>query len=497
MTVSNSAAAKSSIWSAVFLLAAVLAINVIFMPGEVWHSDAGRWRCEAASILYYGRLWIDPRIALHVGQRGQYFVFNSASGHWYSKYGIVNSLISIPPMSIEWAITGRISSPWQPNLIIFTLWNFFLSLLLALVLFVITGRYATRQATRILYVLACFFATYLWFYQRAQGSGEIYQAIFFAAAYECLLRGLWPMGKAQPRWLASAWLFIGLLVLTRVLFATMIPVAIGVTFAATHARRLEWRKVLPATLLAPALILALLGWINDVKFGSPFLSGYHQWFPDRHLPIGFMADGVLGMLFSVRWSIFVYFPVLLFALPGLKRFASAYPLDAALIGSMFLITLLVLGKIHWWRGEWTYGPRYMLFLLPIAALPALCFADRLIGMPRSAAACAAGALAIGVLGYSCWLQFEVNRTTFFFSYLAEIPLEGHMDAEVAEYFLDRNEAILILDLSRHRQDLDQTTLFQELRAQKLLTPMEIESYRQTLLGLLDRGNLYWWPSRTP
>jgi hypothetical protein len=91
----------------------------------------------------------------------------------------------------------------------------------------------------------------------------------------------------------------------------------------------------------------------------------------------------------------------------------------------------------------------------------------------------------------------VNRTTFFFSYLAEIPLEGHMDAEVAEYFLDRNEAILILDLSRHRQDLDQTTLFQELRAQKLLTPMEIESYRQTLLGLLDRGNLYWWPSRTP
>jgi hypothetical protein len=250
---------------------------------------------------------------------------------------------------------------------------------------------------------------------------------------------------------------------------------------------------LPALLAPPAILLALLACVNATKFGSPFLCGYHQWFPDRHLPVGPMLDGLLGMLFSVHWSIFIYFPVLFFALPRLRRFSSEHPWDAALIYSMFGTVLLTLAKIPWWRGEWTYGPRYLLFLLPIAALPALNFAEETAGRPARRQARLSLALAAGVLGPSVWLQFQVNRAPFFFNYEVVGLLGRHMDLDVSEYFLERHEALIYRDLSAGRDNLDRTLLFQLIEERHLLTPDELDSFRRMVRDLFEKQNLYWWP----
>jgi hypothetical protein len=455
------------------LLLVVLAINVIFMPREIWPSDPWAWRLEARSLLHYGRLWIDPDKIF--GEPGQYFTLNPVDGHWYSKYGLANMLISLVPEKIQMHVEVYTR---QPSVLVYNLWNIAISLLLAATLYKIAERYAAEPWRRFAYVMACMFATFLWYYQRAQGS-EIYQTLFFCLAYECILRGL-----TRPRWVLMAWLFIGLLVLGRIFFGILMPVYVlfGLVMI---ARGQSPRKILPALILPPMVILLLLGWINNLKFGSPWLTGYHQWKPEDHLLTGSWMDGIYGLLFSGHWSIFTYFPVLIIALPGMRKFAADHRTDFALILATFLVTLLVLAKIPTWRGEWSYGPRYVLFLLPILSLPALSLE---FGRPRVWWIIAGAGLA-----FSIWLQVEVNSCDFWFFYQIQQPLDKMMDKEIAQYFYDHPEGIIIRDLSSHRNDLDDSFLIRHLRDR--IPPQNVERYRKVLIQYLDFTNLYWWESR--
>jgi hypothetical protein len=460
-----------------FLLLLIIAvIDIIFMPAQIWPGDAQVWRLETRTFLQFGHLWIDPRIvAGTVGEPGQYYDFNPADGQSYSKYGIGNDLVAIPPVAMQILLSRDQPITLRTSTFILNVWNLLLSLFLAAILYQITGRYSPDPSRRMIYVLACLFATFLWYYQRAQGS-EIYQLIFFALAYEFLLRGL-----QRPGWLWLAWLFIALLLLTRVFFGILIPVFGLFILVTAFIRRQPLRRILTPLLIPPILMILLLGWVNDLKFGSPWLTGYHQWRPEEHLLTGNWLDGVYGLLFSGHWSIFTYFPVLLIALPGMKKFATAHCPDFLLIVSIFAVTLLVLGKIPSWRGEWSYGPRYMLFLLPLLSLPALTvdFASwrvwRLVAV-------------VGLL-FSLWLQIEVNRKDFWFFYQVQQPLDRLMDKETAQYFYDHHEGIIVYDLDSHRENLDDAYLFRHLRGQ--LPPAQLAQYRDLVNRELDFSNFYW------
>jgi hypothetical protein len=473
-------------WRAgLLLLGIVLVINLIFMPARLCPGDATAWWQESRDLLRYGRLWVDPDFARTVGEPGQFFVLNPTDGRWYSKYGIANSLMAIPPLELDDLLRQGGPSSAARLLVIYNIWNILLSLALAGVLYVITGRYCDIPWRRITYVLACLFATFLWYYQRAQGC-EIWQTLFFALLYECLLRSLRP-AEAAGRWLLLAWLFTGLLVLSRILFGILIPAIIFLVILSLMIRRQRWLRILPMLLIPPCVILALLACVNDIKFGSPWLSGYHQWRPEQHVPNGSWLDGVYGLLLSGHWSIFIYFPLLLPAIGGLKRFAAQYWLDTIVIFTIFLTTLFVLGKIPSWRGEWTYGPRYMLFLLPILALPAL----NIAAATSSCRAWLPLSLTAALLCFSLWLQFEVNRADFWFLYYLQQPLQGRMNSDLSEYIYDHHEGIIFHDLWSHRQDMDHSEFFTNLK--DVLTPQDLTAYRQRASQIIARTNFYWWP----
>ncbi|HUB25119.1 MAG TPA: hypothetical protein VL992_06790 [Tepidisphaeraceae bacterium] len=460
----------------ILLLLIVAIIDAAFMPLQIWPGDAQVWRLETRTFLQAGHLWIDPRIvASTVGEPGQYYDYNPADGQSYSKYGIANSLMAIPPVAAQLLISGNGPISLRTSALILNFWNLLLCLLLAAVLYRITRRYSPKPARRAFFVLACLFGTFLWYYQRAQGS-EIYQLIFFALAYEFLLRGF-----ERPRWFWLAWLFVALLLLTRVFFGILIPIFAAFIVGSAIAGRRPLRRILMPLLIPPVAMILLLGWINDLKFGSPWLTGYHQWRPEEHLLTGSWLDGVYGLLFSGHWSVFTYFPVLLIALPGMKKFTEEHRPDFLLILTTFVATLLVLGKIPSWRGEWSYGPRYMLFLLPIVSLPALTVD---FGRAR-----VWGFVAAAGLLFSLWLQIEVNRVDFWFFYQVQQPLDRLMDKETAQYFYDHQEGIIIHDLESHRRDLDGAFLFRHLRGQ--LPPERMEQYRDRVIRELDFSNFYW------
>ncbi len=175
------------------LVVVVFAINFAAMPATWWAGDPSAWREEARSILRDGVLHVNTQYAEHIGEPGQYFVFNARNGWWYSKYGFMNSLMALPPTALEAAIQGQIPGAGeQSDLLIFNLYNILLSVLVSGLLYRIAGWYTDRTWVRVVYVLCTCYATFFWYYQRAQGA-EIYQVLFFTAAFYFLmsyLRGL-------------------------------------------------------------------------------------------------------------------------------------------------------------------------------------------------------------------------------------------------------------------------------------------------------------------
>jgi hypothetical protein len=161
------------------LLLLVFAINFAAMPATWWAGDPSAWREETRSLLRDGVLHVNAQYAEHTGELGQYFVFNTQRGRWYSKYGLMNSLMALTPTALEATVHGRIPGVGeQSDLLIFNLYNILLSLLVCALLYRVTGWYTDRTWVRMVYVWCACYATFLWYYQRAQGA-EIYQVLFF------------------------------------------------------------------------------------------------------------------------------------------------------------------------------------------------------------------------------------------------------------------------------------------------------------------------------
>jgi hypothetical protein len=346
------------------LLLGVAAVNFLWMPADLLPGDPHAWREEARRIVAVGQLSV-PREQAEMGEPGQYFVQNTRNGLYYTKWGVANALFMTPPLLLEQALGRDLAKPdYRPSLFLANLWNVALSVALAAVLYALSGAYSSRPAVRVLFVIASLYCTSLWFYQRAQGS-ELIQTLLFSVLFVALLGFLRPLRERGASalaarawgWLALAWLCAAVLVFLRVANGLLLPliVLLGAWFAAEGRswRELRAARLAAALLVPPALILAGLGMVNHAKFGAFWLTGYHQWMPEMHLPNGRLADGLWGFLFSPRFSIFSHFPLLVFALVALRRFVERHRLEAVVMLSIAGTFLLVLSKIPTWHGEFS------------------------------------------------------------------------------------------------------------------------------------------------
>jgi hypothetical protein len=461
--------------AAVLLAAAVALFSFASMPGQFLDGDPAAWREEARSLALRGELSVPPEFATRFFEPGQYFTKNELTGRYYSKYGVMNALVSLPPLWLEMAAGGDISRPGTyPSLFAFNLWNVALSALLALLLYSLASLYTTRITVRYLFVLVTLYGSALWFYLRAQSS-ELYQMVLFAALFLCFLKFA---RTKKDAWLAGAWLFAAGLLFTRVSFGLLLPII--AVLAWREQRRLTLWIVVP-----PVVAVALLAYVNYWKFGAPWLTGYHQWRPEVSGFGGSLADGLWGFLFSPRFSLFLHYPLLILALLGAREFWQRHRADAIAMLAVFLPFLLVLSKLPLWAGEYGYGPRYLLFLVPVLSLPAIVFVDSLI----QARARAWAAAIVVCLAYSTYLQIQVNRLGFWTYYEARSALDVAYTDTAADWFRDRHVGVVSADLLRHRKDLTALPWFAEWRRK---VPAEVaQGYVRALGEVMDRGNWYW------
>jgi hypothetical protein len=157
--------------------------------------------------------------------------------------------------------------------------------------------------------------------------------------------------------------------------------------------------------------------------------------------------------------------------------------------ALFLPLLLFISKLPVWSGEFTYGPRYLLFALPVLSLPAVLLANHVIERLPAWRARAWTVAALVVLAYSAYLQVQVNRLGFWMYYEARWALENAYTDTAAEYFRDHHVGIVCADLLEHRDNLRALPYFAEFRQK--VGPQVADGYVRELGKMIERGNWYW------
>lgn len=138
--------------------------------------------------------------------------------------------------------------------------------------------------------------------------------------------------------------------------------------AASPAERERRRTRLLLFLAAAGVGIALWMNYNALRFGAPFDSGKFGP-PSAHPPaLGNPIVGLAGLLLSPGKSVFLYSPPLILAVLGWRRFAAR---ERGLARAVLVATVpqfLVVSSLTFFHGDWCWGPRYLIPLLPLWGL---------------------------------------------------------------------------------------------------------------------------------
>jgi hypothetical protein len=170
---------------------------------------------------------------------------------------------------------------------------------------------------------------------------------------------------------AVATILLGIGVITRL--SMILPlVAFGVYVVFVLRER-------PGRLIALALLAAVIllpfaawqGYYNHLRTGLWLVSPVQtsQYARSNGLT-GNLAVGLTGLLFSPGKSIFVYIPLGLISVICFRRFLRHYPAEGLFMALLLGMWLLLHAKLESWYGSWGWGPRHMVTIAPVLALPA-------------------------------------------------------------------------------------------------------------------------------
>ena len=133
-------------------------------------------------------------------------------------------------------------------------------------------------------------------------------------------------------------------------------------------------------ILGGLVCVLILAAYNMACFGHPFSSSY------EHLVFNKFREGaeqgvfgaglpkieaIIGLLISPSRGIFFIMPVLLFSFWGIVKMIlrQQQRREGLLIVSVSVLSFLFISGFYAWHGGWTFGPRYLVPMLPFLAFP--------------------------------------------------------------------------------------------------------------------------------
>ncbi|MGC9335983.1 MAG: ArnT family glycosyltransferase [Anaerolineae bacterium] len=364
----------------------LFSVYLFTFSGAYHSSDEISMLVVADSIARRGAL--DIEMVRWMGEQQGSF---GPDGHLYSRKGIGTTLAALPHywLSLQSEPLGNVQTAMLTNGAITALTGLLVFLLLRRLNY---GRGVALAAT-----LAFGLGTMAWPYARYLFSESLAGLGLMASAYFLLHH----RDEASP-WslvLAGAGLAVALLArLNNAIMAPFLGLALLAYLYQQHGQ--AWRRYLrPVILFGLPVLAALLitGWYNWARFGSPLTTGY---LPEETFSTPFL-EGLYGLLLSPGRGLLWYNPLLFAALLGWVPFLRKHRTEALLAGAVVLSNAAFYASwFLWWAGH-AWGPRFLVSVLPFAALPlagAFQPATRRRWLWAGLAALALASLAVQVLG---------------------------------------------------------------------------------------------------
>jgi hypothetical protein len=319
-------------------------------------------------------------------------------GRYRSAYSPVPAVLAAMIMWPLWkAGAFDINAPLAPALIASTASSLLVAAAVALAF--LTARRVTSRGRAAFIAIAAGTGTGLW-YSVSQTLWQHETAIFgsMLAIYALSAPSL------RMRHAAALGIGVGLAGGARLQLApAMIVLIIAVTLLA------GWRHGMVASLVAATIVIPVavcnVRWFGSVLGAAPMLEALHATVHRTSRSFTLQSDGFAGLLVSPNRGLLTFSPILTFVAAGLpavmrERWRSPALWCLAAATAQFVLY----GSYTVWWGGHTYGPRYMLdllpFLIPAAALAANAVRrSAAVTLATVALACSIAIAALGAFAY--------------------------------------------------------------------------------------------------
>jgi len=337
---------------------------------------AARWDVALVDRAYpeLARGWQRPAPAGPAScpvEPGTIGVGQRVGGPVFAKYGIGQSLAALPLYLLGTGIAALVAPGDRATVeeFVTSAYPALITALTAALLCALILRLGHGRRAAVAVALLFGLASPSWAYTVSFFSEPTIAICLLAALASVLWRADGPSARAAT--LAGLWL--GAAVLVRLDSALYVP--IFALFLLARGPRDRLPALLAALAIGPLLALAASGAYNLARFQDPLSTGYgiagdtH----DLHPPHSARAlwEGIYGPLLSPGKGIFLYAPMLLLLPWALPRFARASGRGGALVvvGIVAVAVLAHANTLIVWLGGWSWGPRFLIPVLPLLFLP--------------------------------------------------------------------------------------------------------------------------------
>ena len=347
-------------WLALFIF--LFGFSMLMSSGHPYSSDEETMLAVAESLWLRGSFALEPDFLMN------YAVGTDPEGPRYSRYGPGQSLLLLPFVALGSTLAQF--APEYATGLVMRLWVMLLPALLTAATAALLAAWiqSLGYSVRIALTVGLIY-----------GLGSLalpFSRTLFAEPTVTMLLVLccYALHRPEQRW----WVVAGVAAATAIsvkaqtLLALPVVALYALAVSWQNLSGPTWRVFIGRTLLGTlgALpIMLLYGLYNTLLFGHPLRTGYGGLDPGEHMNIAWQ-EGLYGLTLSSGKSLFLYAPCLLLGMVGLLMRRRQQGRESLLAVMMLVVHLAFYARIDFWHGDGSWGPRYMLVVVPFLLLPA-------------------------------------------------------------------------------------------------------------------------------
>lgn len=286
-------------------------------------------------------------------------------GKMYLPYGITYSLVMIPFYFLGLSVSNFLTFMSKEYTMMFfvSLANSFISALTCVVIFLFARKLGFLRKTGLTLVIIYVFTTTALSYSKTTFCEPLNSLLMLCGVMFLYLYKV----ERKANWLIAAAVFFGMGVLTKFYDIVVLPVAVwyiwpvGKEISSTKKNRMLLDML--NFLLTLSVSLIIWGLINYIKFGDFLKTGY------KNYSFSTFYSGFYGLLFSSGRSFFLYNPVTIMGILGLRMAYRVHKKVAILFTLVVLVHFISISLLPIWSGGLAWGPRYLFPIIPYLILP--------------------------------------------------------------------------------------------------------------------------------